>query len=408
MSAEQPVIRRMNVADLVPAPYNPRTISPEAFAGLRASVHRWGIVEPIIINERTGNVVGGHQRLKVLVEDAVAETDVVVVDLSEIEERVLNVTLNSPAISGEFTDDLGALLDAIEAELPDLFAAVRLDALRVEGEQEPEPGTGGDDAPDVQAVVHSRQGEVYELGPHRLMCGDSAKAADVVRLMGGAKAAMMWTDPPYGVSYVGKTEAALTISNDGADGLDALLRAAFSAADAALADGAAIAIAHPAGALSVVFGVRFLAQGWRLHEGLVWVKDSMVLGHSDYHYRHEPILFGYKAGGGRRGRGGDGWYGDNSQTSVFEIARPLRSEEHPTMKPIGLIDPMLRNSCPPGGAVFDPFLGSGTTLMAAAQTGRVCYGMEIDPAYCDVIRRRWTRYALEHNLDPGPGALADD
>jgi DNA modification methylase len=172
----------------------------------------------------------------------------------------------------------------------------------------------------------------------------------------------MWTDPPYGVSYVGKTKNKLTIQNDGAAGLEQFLLKAFSSANAqALADGAAVYVAHPAGVLQRDFTKAFVSSGWRIHQTLVWVKDSMVMGHSDYHYRHEPILFGYKLGKGRRGRGGAGWYGDNSQTSIFEVPRPKASEEHPTMKPPALVGRMIGNSCPKGGLVFDPFLGSGTT-----------------------------------------------
>lgn len=199
----------------------------------------------------------------------------------------------------------------------------------------------------------------------------------------------MWTDPPYGVSYAGKTTRALTIENDGAAGLADLLRESFACVDGGLEAGAPIYVAHPAGALSVTFGSAFLERGWHLHQTLVWVKDSLVLGRSDYHYRHEPILYGYKPGSGRLGRGGAGWYGGNAETSVLEVKRPKASREHPTSKPPALIERCLRNSSARHDLVLDPFAGSGSTLVACEHAGRKARLIELDPAYCEVIVRRW-------------------
>jgi DNA modification methylase len=202
----------------------------------------------------------------------------------------------------------------------------------------------------------------------------------------------MWTDPPYGVSYTGKTKDALTIDNDDASGLETLLVAAFAVADDVLVEGAPIYIAHPAGRQSVTFGRSFLDRGWRLHQTLVWVKNTIVLGHSDYHYKHEPILYGYKLGQGRFGRGGKHWFGGNDQASVFEVARPMASPDHPTSKPVELVIGCLRNSTKRGDLVYEPFMGSGSTLIAAEQLNRRCYGLEIDPRYCDVVVRRWQEF----------------
>ncbi|MDE3131411.1 MAG: site-specific DNA-methyltransferase, partial [Acidobacteriota bacterium] len=234
---------------------------------------------------------------------------------------------------------------------------------------------------------------------HRLLCGDSTKPESVTRLLGDERADCMWTDPPYGVSYVGRTKAKLTLANDTLAGskLFDFLCACFVAADKhALKEGAAVYVAHPAGALSLQFLLAFEHAGWRLHQTLVWVKDSMVLGHSDYHYAHEPVLFGYTpAKSGRRGRGGEGWYGDNAQTSVFEVARPKASEEHPTMKPVELVAPMLRNSTPPAGLVYEPFSGSGSTMAACEATGRVCGAVELDPKYVAVALERMNASGLQ-------------
>lgn len=225
--------------------------------------------------------------------------------------------------------------------------------------------------------------------------------------MAGGQADCMWTDPPYGVSYVGKTADALTIENDGADDFEQILRGAFAAVTPALKPGAAIYVAAPAGRQSVAFGVEFINAGWRLHQGLSWVKNTMVLGHSDYHYAHEIIFYGYTQGGGRRGRGGEGWYGDNSQTSVLNFDKPSRSEEHPTMKPVALVAYCLENSSKPGQTILDPFGGSGTTLIAAHQTGRHARLVELDPRYCDVICRRYQQATGDKPIAEATGRAHD-
>ena len=194
---------------------------------------------------------------------------------------------------------------------------------------------------------------------------------------------------PTASTNEGKAKAKLRIANDGASGLAALLSESFAAADSALAPGAPIYVAHPAGPLSLVFGGAFVAQGWRLRQGLVWVKDAFVLGRSDYHYRHEPILYGHKPGDGRIGRGARGWYGDHAQDSVLEVPRPRQSREHPTMKPPELVERCLGNSTRRGEAVLDPFAGSGSTLVACEAAGRAARLIELDPRYCDVIVARW-------------------
>lgn len=216
--------------------------------------------------------------------------------------------------------------------------------------------------------------------------------------MGGERAALIWTDPPYGVEYVGKTKDALTIQNDGAEGLPGLLVAAFGNATGACTPGTPWYIAHPPGALCLTFGDAIRAVGWRLHQTLIWVKDSMVLGHSDYHFKHEPIYYGFTPGDGRPGRGnhdGSRWRGDHSQVSVFEVPRPKRSEEHPTMKPPALIAHCVGNSSGRGDGVLDLFGGSGSTAVACEQTDRRGYLCEIDPRYVAVTLDRLSGMGLE-------------
>jgi DNA modification methylase len=261
--------------------------------------------------------------------------------------------------------------------------------------EEPEPGnTDPDDAPDTPAEPVSQLGDVYHLGAHKLLVGDATDVAAVEAMMCGDRADCMWTDPPYGVEYVGKTKNALTISNDGAADLAGLLAGAWAVATAALKPGGAFYIAHPPGALYRTFGESVVEAGWHFRQGLVWVKNTMVLGHSDYHFSHEPVMFGYTDGAkGRRGRGGAGWYGNDSQTSVFMVDKPPRSEQHPTMKPVELITAMIVNSLPGRGIVYDPFGGSGSTLIAAHQLGRAARLVEIDPRYADVAIRRFEAFS---------------
>ena len=236
---------------------------------------------------------------------------------------------------------------------------------------------------------------------HRLLCGDSRDPAAVALLMGGEKAACMWTDPPYGVNYAGGT--GMTIQNDNPEGLAELLTRAFKAAEPFLIPGAPFYIAHPGRPLQLVFLTVLATIGWRVHEQLIWVKDSMVLGYSDYHYKHEPILYGWTPGGDRPGRGnseGSHWYGDNAQVSVFEIPRPKASENHPTMKPPRLIMAQLQNSTRRLEIVFDGFLGSGSTMEAATCLDRRCFGIEIEEKYCAVILERMTVLGLTPEVIP--------
>jgi DNA modification methylase len=364
----------------------------DALSGVLAEV---GVVQNVIVNERTGHVVDGHLRIALAMQENQPTIPVTYVDLSAEEEALILATLDPiSAMAGADRDKLDDLLRdvstsdaAVMAMLSDLA-----ESAGVVGFGAPEGLTDPDVVPEPPAEPITKQGDLWLLGRHRLLCGDSTKAEDVARLMAGEKATCLWTDPPYGVEYVGKTKDALRLQNDTAAGLRGLLDSSFANAAKSCVDGAAFYVARPPGALSVTFGNAILDAGWRIHQELQWVKDSMVLGHSDYHIKHETIVFGYMPGGGRRGRGGDGWYGDNSQTSVFEVDRPKASPDHPTGKPVDLIMQHLANSSRPDDLVIDLFGGSGSTLIACEQTNRRCAMMEIDPTYCDVIVLRWEQF----------------
>ncbi len=381
------------VTSLHPAEWNPRRISDERFQNLCRSIE----VDPEflwhrpVLAQADGTIYAGNMRYRAAQHLGLKAVPAIVEDVPDVvaKERALK----DNAQWGDYVeDDLAALLARLRTEGRDLdllgFDERDLQQLLDRLEQ-PRPLTDPDAVPPLPADPISGTGDLWLLDRHRVLCGDSTNADDIARAMAGQQARCVWTDPPYGVDYMGGTTARLTIENDRAEGLDELLKAAFAAVDPVLADGAAIYVAHPAGVLSLTFGQRFVEQGWRLHQTLVWVKDTLVPGHSDYHYRHEPVLFGYKPAQGRRGRGARGWYGGNDATSVFEVPRPKASPDHPTAKPVALIAAMLRNSSRTDDVVIDPFFGSGSTLIACEQLGRRCVGVEVDPRYVDVAVRRW-------------------
>ena len=304
----------MPIAELAPAPYNPRKAlkagDPE-YAKLRRSIEEFGVVDPVIWNSRTKRVVGGHQRLTVLRDLGHTTAPTVVVDLDEPREKALNLALNR--IAGEWDEAmLAEVLKDLERgggditltgfdpdEIDELLRAYADDD---PGEDQPVP------APPATAVT--QRGDLYELGPHRLLCGDSTNAADIERLMGRRQARMMWTDPPYGVDYTGGT--GLTIANDQEPVTEALLHDAFAAVNPHLIKGGAIYVASPAGRPGVTFALAFMGAGWLLHQTLVWVKNSLVVGHSDYQHQHELVLYGWRKGAQRE------WWGNRDRSSVID------------------------------------------------------------------------------------------
>jgi DNA modification methylase len=379
-------LRRVRAGELKENPSNWRRHPERQRAALRSLLAEIGYAAALIARPEGEHLVliDGHLRQSLDPDQVVP---VLVVDLSEDEAATLLATLDPLAAMAE--PDAVALASLLErvrtssAAVTELLDSLRrqagLPVLRVLADPEA--------VPPLPAKPKTRRGELHEVAGQRLLCGDATSAQDMARLMGTDRADVVWTDPPYGVDYVGKTKRALTIANDRRSGSDDLLERSFAALEGALAPGARLYVCHPAGPASLGFLQAFCAR-WHLRQTLVWVKDSMVLGHSDYHYRHEPILYGTSPGEGRKGRGASGWYGGNAETSVFEVPRPKASREHPTVKPVELISRCLRNSSGHGQVVVDPFAGSGSTLVASALLGRRGFGMELDPAYCDVTLRR--------------------
>lgn len=380
-------LKTYKIADLTDYYKNPRQLNEKQFNQLKKSIDKFGMIDKPIINaDKKNTIIGGHQRLHVIRADKSESVECWVPDreLDEKEVEELNIRLNKN--TGEW--DFDVLANSFEMD--DLLEwGFSHDELQIDGISFEEENLPDDVEPQIDKAEELREkwgvetGQMWKLGEHRLVCGDCRDDLLISRLMHGENAVAMWTDPPYGVDYVGKTKDALTIEGDGADGLQQLLSGAFLTADSILGDGSPIYVAHPSGALQMIFGKCFTDVGWKFHETLVWVKDSMVLGHSDYHYKHEPILYGWK-GKNRK------WYAGRDQVSVFDIPRPKRSELHPTMKPPELVEAMLKNSTKKDDIVYEPFSGSGTTIIACERLLRKCRAVEISPAYVAVIIERWT------------------
>lgn len=280
--------------------------------------------------------------------------------------------------------------DAVEWDLSNLKADFDLSQLPEYGLNleefvipEEEKEIVEDEVPE-EVETRCKRGDVWKLGEHRLMCGDSTVITDVEQLMNGEKADLLLTDPPYNVAYEGKTEEKLTIKNDKQDDSQFLqfLNDCFSCAFSVLKEGASFYVWH-ADSEGLNFRLAIKNAGLTLKQNLIWVKNSMVLGRQDYQWRHEPCLYGWKEGAAHN------WYSDRKQTTILEFDRPTKSKEHPTMKPIALFAYQLGNSTHRGGLVLDLFGGSGTSIIASEQTGRKCYTMELDEHYCDVILTRW-------------------
>jgi len=355
-----------------------------------------GWVQDVIVNQRTGHVVDGHLRVALAIGRQEAAIPVVYVDLSEHEEQVVLASLDPlGAMAATDTEMLRGLLDDVAIDSDDLRAA-----LEKLSPSAPTTGlTDPDAVPEEPAATVAKRGEIWRLGNHRLMCGDSTIGADVAALMNGARAAMVWTDPPYGVAIGDKNkylnsiapsnrvEENLTNDTLDEDGLLVMLRQSLGNAAGVCEAGAAWYVAAPAVPLHLRFG-EVLRDLGIYRQTLIWAKNNATfspLGVS-YHWAHEPIFYGWMPDGAHR------YYGDRKQTTVWQIDRPTASPAHPTMKPVALVARAIEHSAAPGELIYEPFSGSGTTIIAAEQLGRRCYAMEIEPRYVDVAVQRWEEF----------------
>jgi DNA modification methylase len=380
-------LERIRAGDLEDHPSNWRRHPRRQRAALRAVLEEIGWAGAVIAR-REGDrtiLIDGHLR-KSLHPDA--PVPVLILDVSAEEAEQLLVTMDpigalarpDPASLNDLLDRVRFSNDAVADLLEELARSATLDVHSLVADPDEAPASG---------LARTHTADVWSLGQHRLVCGDVTDRAVLERVMDGGQADILLTDPPFGVSYIGKTPDQLTIANDGADGIRSLLTAAFANVADVLADGAPIYVFSPAGPLHLEFFQAFVGAGWRFRQGLVWDKGAPVIGHGDYHFAHEPILFGYAPSPRGKGRGVAGWYGGDDKTSVIHVPKPARSREHPTMKPIELLRELISNSSRRHQVVLDPFLGSGSTLIASELLGRRCVGIEIDPRYCDVVLARF-------------------
>lgn len=389
---------------LLANPNNWRTHPARQREALRGSLDVVGWVQQVIVNTTTGHLVDGHARIEEALSRHEPTVPVLYVELTADEEALVLATF----------DPIGALADTDGAKLRELLADVTVDDARLErllGKLNPEK-VGNLDGADLALPAggggHSvAVGQVWILGQHRLAVGDATDLAVVARATSGmGPAEVMWTDPPYGVAYEGKTEDRLTLDNDTPAASDDVVERAFRSAP--LARSARFYVAGPSGgSRHASFFAIVDRLGWRVHQELVWVKGAIVLGHSDYHFAHEPILYGWVPGDGRPGRGdhdGTRWYGGHDQSSVLEYPKPAANRLHPTAKPVGLVAQCLVNSSRRGDVVYDPFAGSGTTLIACEEIGRRCAAIELDPDYAAGIILRWqTQTGREAELEAAGG-----
>lgn len=424
---------KINLEQLVYANYNPRkSLQPgdSEFEKIRRSIQEFGYVDPIIVN-KDYTIIGGHQRATVLKALGYESVDVVVVEVDKLKEKALNIALNK--ISGEWQmDKLKELLLELETQI-DLgitgFDDDEFKALLASMDTK----QAVDDEFDVEAALEeieepkAKRGDVFILGPHRVMCGDSTDPDDVKKLMNGRIADLIVTDPPYNVNYENKIDYHKMFKNDvrknnaimndfmDSDKFFEFLLAMYMIANQHIKPGGVVYVFH-SDVERVAFQLSMNAAGFKFSETLIWVKNSFNLSRNDYHWKHEPILYGWKEGAGHY------FVEDRTQSTVFDESvnieklkkeeliemlqniltqlhttiiydnKPLRSDIHPTMKPVSLVGKLIKNSSKARDLLYEPFGGSGSTLIAADQLDRECYCMELDPKYVDVIVKRWEEH----------------
>ena len=417
---------------LLANPFNHRRHPQKQRDVVSASIQELGFIKSVIVNRLTGHIVDGHERvMQALGVGEETLIDVEYVELSPEDEKKALLILDASSELAELdasqlnllVGDCSFNLDALNDLASEMLESVTIN---------PDPEIHEDDVPAVPSDPITKPGDLWVLGPHRVLCGSSLEPSSMARLFKDKTAQMIFTDPPYNVAYVGGTKEKLTIKNDAMSGDDFLsfLRSAFKTMGEVLDPGGAVYVCH-ADSEGERFRNAFCAAGFELKQCLIWVKNSLVLGRQDYQWRHEPILYGWRSGARHSFYGGrkrttviddsegltirdseDGkkeitisfngrtvilkvdnysvsYDGDDSQESTWRFDKPSRNGDHPTMKPIRLVARAIVNSSAPADIVLDGFLGSGSTLIASDQTGRVCYGTELDPRYCDVIVKRW-------------------
>ncbi len=392
-------MEQVAIDDLKPDPANPRRISPRELEALTRSIQEFGFIQPVLARREDKTVVGGHQRLLAARKLGMKTVPVIWLDISVEQSRLLNMALNR--IGGEWDEDLLAHMladlqgvDGIDLALSG-FEAGELDKLlkSLDAREKREKAEAFDVEAALEAAraaTRAKRGELWALGDHRVLIGDATDSAAVSCLLGEVRPALCFTDPPYNVALGDhggqqKNQRKRRIQNDAMppEQWDAFVRA-FAANIVGNVDGAIYICMSTKEWPSVS---RALAEaGGHWSDTIIWRKDRFVMGRADYQRQYEPIWFGWREGQKHH------WCGDRNQSDVWEIDRPGDSEAHPTMKPLPLVERAIENSSKPGDVVLDLFLGSGSTLIAADRTGRVCYGMELDAHYGSVVLARWESF----------------
>ena len=374
-------IKNLKTDDLIPYINNARH-NDDAVDAVASSIKNFGFKVPVIV-DGNNEIIAGHTRVKAAKKLGLETVPVVVAnDLTPEQVKAFRLADNKVGEIATWDDDM---LNAELAELADLdfdMTDFGFEALSFESDDEVVEDDDFDVAPVEEPT--SKLGQIYQLGRHRLMVGDSTDTKQVAALLDGKKADLLLTDPPYNIAYEGKTEEAMTIQNDDMTDEDfrQFLKNFYSAANDNMKPGATFYIWY---ADTESYNFRGAARdiGWQVRENLIWAKNTFSLGRQDYQWRHEPCLYGWTEGAAHN------WYSDRKQTTVMEFDKPARSDLHPTMKPVALFDYQMKNSSKPGDIVLDLFGGSGTTMIAAEQNGRAACLMELDPRYADVIIKRW-------------------
>ncbi len=376
-----------DVEELIPYARNARTHSSAQITQIAASIKEFGFLAPIVIAE-DNTILCGHgrfyaaQKLGLKKIPCVKESH-----LTEAQKRAYIIADNKLSINAGWDDELLAVeLSDLQGEGVDLsitgFDEKELADLFDDKSKSDVEDDGYDLSAALEKAAFVQRGDIWTVGRHRLMCGDATSADDVAALMGGKRANLLLTDPPYGVSF--KSSSGLTIQNDSIKDEDfyCFLKSAFSAAVDCLEKGAAAYIFH-ADTEGLNFRRAFVDAGFHLAGCCIWVKDSLVLGRSDYQWQHEPVLYGFLQNGKHS------WYSDRKQTTIWNFAKPKKNANHPTSKPLDLLSYPIQNSSQENAIVLDTFGGSGSTLMACELTNRICYTMELDEKYASVILRRY-------------------
>ena len=383
-------LKVLPISVLKPAEYNPRKkLKPgdKEYKKIKDSIEEFGFADPLVINADM-TIIGGHQRLNVAIDLGYTEVPCAVVDVDKTREKALNIALNK--ITGEWDEQMLAdlLTDLKEADY-DLdytgFEAPEVEQLFSNIYDKKVKEDDFDVDKELQQPCFSQIGDLWLLGKHRVICGDSTGEEIYTRLMDEQLANLVLTDPPYNVD-VEETAGKIMNDNMGDQEFYNFLLSAYRCMHANLADDGSIYVWH-ADTEGINFRTAFKDAGFYLSGCCIWVKNSLVLGRSPYQWRHEPCLFGWKQKGKHQ------WYGDRKQTTVWEYDKPRSSKDHPTMKPVQLMSYPIKNSTMTNGIVLDPFLGSGSTLIACCETDRVCRGIELDPKFVDCIVKRYIEWA---------------